>query len=575
MTLTLADSAGNATTTVSPTSPGILYAKVKDSSGNPAPNNVVTFATTDTTGGFNPPSGSALTDATGTAQIAVLAGSAVGAYTVTASIVGTGSSTVSQGSTVGVVAATSVNLGYSVNVANLATTSLGSIKFVGAEPTNIALKGTGGVGRQEFSTLTFQVFDQTGHPVQRTQVNFTLNTTVGGLSLTPQTALTDVAGKAATVVSAGTMPTPIVIVTASVPNTGITTVSNVLVVSTGLAVNRRVSISATIGNFEGWDFDACDDKVPTVWMAMGDHFGNPVPDGTAASFSASHGFIGASCLSGVVANAANGSATSPPGQSTNSMVSGKAGLCGVQYCSAGERPRIRVNGLDLKGRAVVLGYVRGEEDFLDANGNNVCDNCGGTSGPEFNSSHDLSPDIFRDDSEDGRWSPNEPCIGPNANGTCSTPPDRMYNGVLASPKIPDAVQTTYLGRPYVAIWSGSHPYFTVAQGCAGFSPPGSGTTLLHVRIVDVNGNPMPAGTKVVFTGESILPGSVTSFAVPNYLPGLSQTFVGQPIMNGRTDQIQIEEYDVPVNCSASGSGLVVVTVTTPRGIATSLTVSVS
>ena len=32
---------------------------------------------------------------------------------------------------------------------------------MGADTTNIALKGTGGAGRQEFSTLTFQVFDQT------------------------------------------------------------------------------------------------------------------------------------------------------------------------------------------------------------------------------------------------------------------------------------------------------------------------------------------------------------------------------------------------------------------------------
>ena len=580
VTLTLVDSAGVSTTTVSPTSPGVVEAKVRDTNGNPAPNIAVTFTTSDKTGGFNPTSGSALTDPTGVARITLLAGSSVGAFTLTASVEGT--STGTGGSATGVVSAGSVNLGYAVNAPNLPVTNAGSIKFVGAEPTNIALKGTGGIGRQEFSTLTFQVFDQTGHPMQRAQVNFTLSTTVGGLSLNPSSALTDAGGKAATVVSAGTMPTPIVIVTASVPNTGITTVSNVLVVSTGLAVDRRVSISTTIGNFEGWDFDSCDDKVPTVSMAAGDHFGNPVPDGTATNFTASHGFIGASCLTGAVADAGSGSGTTPPGQATNSAIGGIAGVCGVKYCSAGERPLLRVNGVDLKGRAVVLGYLRGEEDFLDANGNNVCDNCQAY-GTEFFAAdpndptrkYDLSPDIYRDDDESRHWDPNEPCIGPNANGQCSTPSDGVYNGVLANPKIPNAQQTTYLGRPYIAIWSGSNAVIKPTQmaACANFSPPGSGTDVVHVRIVDRNGNPMPAGTTVKFSGTPIVSGAITNYVVPNYLPALGQTFVGQPMIDPFIPQIRIEEYDVPISCATATNGLVTITVTTPRGIVTTATVS--
>jgi protocatechuate 3,4-dioxygenase beta subunit len=331
ITLSLTDVSGNPTNTISPTSPGIVRALVRDTNGNPAPNVAVTFTTSDTTGGFSPASGSALTDSNGVAQVTLLAGTVAGAFTVTATTAGTTSGTVitigPNGTIiVSTVTAGQATLGYAVNVPNLPASSLGSIKFIGATTTNIALKGTGGAGRQEFSTLTFQVFDQTGHPVAGTQVNFTLNTTVGGLSLTPQTALTGANGMVSTVVSAGTQPTPFVIVTASIPNTGITTVSNVLVISTGLAINRRISVSTSIGNFEGLDFDLCPmsqgTSVPIVSMSLADHFGNPVPDGSSVSFTAEYGSIGASCLTGAVV-------TTPPGQTTNSAVSGIPGACSV------------------------------------------------------------------------------------------------------------------------------------------------------------------------------------------------------------------------------------------------------
>jgi protocatechuate 3,4-dioxygenase beta subunit len=563
ITLTLTDTAGNPTNTISPTSPGIVQALVRDSNGKPAPNIAVSFTTTDKTGGFSPPSGTALTDSNGVARVTLLAGTVAGAFTVTASTAGTSTGTIitigPNGTIiVSTVTAGSASLGYAVNVPNLPASALGSIKFVGADTTNIALKGTGGAGRQEFSTLTFQVFDQTGHPVQGTQVNFTLNTAVGGLSLVPQSALTDASGLVSTVVSAGTVPTPFVIVTASIPNSGITTVSSVLVVSTGLPVNARISVSTAIGNFEGWDFDgpagpACtgSPSQTCVTMSTADHFGNPPPDGTAVNFTAAYGGIGASCVTGAVI-------ATPTGQTTDSRVSGVSGACSVAYWSLGNRPP--------GGRSVVMGFLRGEEDFFDANGNNVCDNCGNIFGPEFKPANDLSPDIFRDDNENLLWTPGEPCIGPNTNGLCSTPADGLYNGVLANPKIPNAQQTTYLGRSYVAIWSGSNAFIsTNGNVCAPFSPGGSGTAILHVRIVDLNGNPMPAGTTIVFSGPAIAPGAFTTFTVRNYVIGIGQHFGTGP------GDVVIEEYDIPVVCTGMGS-FVNVVVTTPRGVVTRVTI---
>src|SRR6266540_5148789 len=137
ITLTLTDIAGNATNTISPTSPGIVRALVRDTNGNPAPNVAVTFTTSDTTGGFNPPSGSALTDSNGVAQVTILAGTVAGAFTITASTAGTTSGTVitiGPGGTiiVSTVTAGTATLGYAVNTPNLPATALGSIKFVGA-----------------------------------------------------------------------------------------------------------------------------------------------------------------------------------------------------------------------------------------------------------------------------------------------------------------------------------------------------------------------------------------------------------------------------------------------------------
>src|SRR6185369_6784631 len=69
------------------------------------------------------------------------------------------------------VGATSVTT--SVNVAGAAATS---ISFVSATPTRIALKGTGGVGRTETSTVLFKVLDLNGQPKAGQAVDFTLNT---------------------------------------------------------------------------------------------------------------------------------------------------------------------------------------------------------------------------------------------------------------------------------------------------------------------------------------------------------------------------------------------------------------
>jgi hypothetical protein len=86
--LTLTDKAGALATQVSPENVGTLQAVVKDGSGAGVANTAVTFTSTDKTGVFIPTSGTALTDATGLAQVKLPAGTQAGGFTVTASAVG-------------------------------------------------------------------------------------------------------------------------------------------------------------------------------------------------------------------------------------------------------------------------------------------------------------------------------------------------------------------------------------------------------------------------------------------------------------------------------------------------------
>ncbi len=433
--------------------------------------------------------------------------------------------------------------------------SAGSIKFVSADTTNIALKGTGGFGRQEFSTLTFQVFDNTGHALAGKLVNFVFAdknsnaaTTVGGLTLNPGSATTAADGTVTTLVSAGTIPTSVRVVASidgSSPLT--TTLSNILVISTGVPDQKHFSLSTQTGNCEGKDFDQ---TCSILTATLGDHFGNPAPDGTAVNFTTGAGVIDASCVTGALPSAG----ATPTGQTSNSKVGPGSGTCSVLLRSSGLRTQ--------NGRVTVLAYALGEEDFVDNNGNNVFD-----TGDTFT---DKSPDIFRNDDEsgvtganpNGTWTAGEPCIGPN-NGTCGTAGDGQYNGMLRVPQVPSA-QTLYVSNQLVQIFSGSYANISFNPSAL-VCPAGSAVDLL-VTVTDEIGNVMPAGTTIAFStvfgpgvdAATVLPASVK---VNNVVLA-----VGEPLL--------IPTYRVAVGCSGA-SGKLVVTVTTPNKIETTASLRIN
>lgn len=421
--------------------------------------------------------------------------------------------------------------------------SVGSIRFVSADTTNISLRGTGGFGRQEYSTLKFQVSDQTGNKVAGKMVDFLFSDsnavqTVGGLTLNPASATSAADGTVTTLVTAGTIPTSVrVVATIHGSSPLITTLSDVLIVSTGVADQKHFSLSTEIGNCEGWNFDQ---DCSIVTAMLGDHFGNPVPDGTAVNFTAEGGLVDASCVTGSMPPPG----ATPLGQTTNSKVGPGSGSCSVLLRASNPRPA--------NARVTVLAYAMGEEDFVDVNGNNAFD-----TGDTFT---DKSPDIFRDDNESFVWNAGESCIGPNSNNACSTAGDAQYNGVLRIPQTPSA-QTLYVSNQLVQIFSGS--YASITFNPAAPACPASGVVDIQVTVRDENGNIMPAGSTLVFS-TLFSPGvcdlcSVTpsSARVNNIVLAVGEQLVVPPV---------VPTYTVSAQCVPASGGKFFTTVTTPRGI---------
>ncbi|MDE1947217.1 MAG: Ig-like domain-containing protein [Burkholderiales bacterium] len=469
---------------------------------------------------------------------------------------------------------------------NVLPAAVGSIGFVSASTTNIALQGTGGFGRQEFSTLTFKVFDKTGNPVSNSSVDFAFSDTgsaqtVGGLMLNPAVATSAADGSVTTLVTAGTIPTSARVV-ASIAGSQplITTLSNVLVISTGVPDEAHFSLATATGNCEGRDIDQ---TCSFVTATLGDHFGNPVPDGTAVNFTTSGGVIDASCVTGSLPPAG----ATPSGQTTDSKVGPGSGTCTVTLRASSPRPS--------SGLVTVLAYAQGEETFIDSNGNNMFDAttlaCNQAIGhpdgmpycndPGFLSSlsagllppdvfYDLSPDIFRDDNQDAQWNPGEPCIGPVDPSGCSAPGDGQYNGVLRIPQLPSP-QTLYVSADLVQIFSGSHA--TINFSPASLTCAAGGTADALMTVVDVpltdaagnliapGGNIMPFGTKIAFSaifGASSATATPASYTVGNVVLGISAAAPHLLKPAGI--------YPVSIACPTTlGSGVLNVDVTTPSG----------
>ncbi|MEW6989936.1 Ig-like domain-containing protein [Colwelliaceae bacterium 6441] len=225
---------------------------------------------------------------------------------------------------------------------NISSEQLGSIEFVSAKPTTIVIQGSGG---QETSTLTFLVKSALGNVLAQQNVEFSLDSSVGGISLSRTSGFTNSQGLITTQVSAGTVPTVVrVTAKASMEVNGETvtvqTQSNELSVNTGLPEQASMTIAATVLNPEASTIG--EESVIRVWLA--DSFNNPVPDGTTVNFTTEGGNIGSSCYT-------------------------VSGNCAVTWKAT--EPYL------LDHRSTILATTIGHETFFDSNGDNVFDDSDG------------------------------------------------------------------------------------------------------------------------------------------------------------------------------------------------------
>ena len=273
--------------------------------------------------------------------------------------------------------------------ATIAPASAGSIQFTSASSSLIALQGTGNTsGLPESSDIIFTVVDGGGNFTANEWVDFTLDSSVGGITLTSATGQTDALGQVTATVQSGTVATSVrVTATVQLDPTLITT-SSAIVIATGPPDQDSMSLSASVLNPRGWNWDGTD---VTLTARLADRFNNKIQDGTAILFTTELGSIVGSCTT-------------------------TDGSCFTTWTS--QSPRTSLTDLSDLGRTTIIATVEGEESFIDVDGNGVF-----SDGDIFT---DL-PEAYRDDDESGTYDSGETFTDFDSGGTWNNI-SGTYNG---------------------------------------------------------------------------------------------------------------------------------------------------
>lgn len=371
--------------------------------------------------------------------------------------------------------------------------NIGAIQFVGTSVSgsSIVLKGSGGQGRSEAAQITFKVVDQHGNGLAGVDVDFTATTFTGGLTVSPTRATTDAAGQVRTMVSSGTIPTPVRVSAEATRNgTKISGISDTLTISTGLPIQKFMSMSAERYNIEGLDYD---NETTDVTVLLADQYGNPVSDNTAVNFVTEGGAVGSSQQGACVT---------------------KDGGCTVSLRSQAFRPN--------NGRVTVLAYLQGIESFTDTNGDGqytcssnpnfrpLVDSCPAADGEPFSDMADAyldtgaaTPQAGLPGTFDGSFNPepgredrsfpfNRPFDAVTPNGSWGLNYIRSSIEVVFSGSRANLVRQVCSGST-CRDWTAADGDAAVIQGLAGAS---CAPQPLAFRLFDANNNPMPSGTSV-------------------------------------------------------------------------------
>ncbi|VXC07803.1 hypothetical protein [Massilia sp. 9I] len=432
-------------------------------------------------------------------------------------------------------------IGIDVDPANI-----GAIQFTGSSVTgsSIVLKGSGGQGRQEAAQISFKVVDQQGTGLAGVDVSFSATTNTGGLTVSPTRATTDAAGNVSTTVSSGTIPTPVrVNAEASRNGVRLTGLSDTLTISTGLPIQKAMSMSAAKYNIEGLEYD---NEATGITVLMADQYGNPVSDNTAINFVTEGGAIGTSAQGGCLT---------------------KDGGCSASLRSQAFRP--------LDGRVTVLAYAQGIENFVDVNGDGQYSCSGYTGTTPYRPLVDVCPsggEPFPTASMGQSGDMGDPFLDVDADGVYDGTKGDLpfpYNSTSYKKDGDGKWGLNYIRRSFEIVFSGSHPRlirqfwtgsawrdWTTADGdpleLKGISGSTCTDVELRFRLTDVNNNPMPADTAVATA-------DLTNVTVSSMSPSTV------PSTNAVGGTIHAVNVKPNASCAAGNVG---VRISTPRGIIT-------
>jgi len=465
--------------------------------GTPATNTPVQVTFSASCGAVSP--ATVITDGTGKASASYTANSA--------SIPGCAGAN----ATISATAAGATTLNGTVNVqASQAT----NIQFVSAAPQLIYL--TGSVGATQ-SQVSFKLVDSSGNPLQNQSLQLSLTNTGTGVSFgtvgntAPLTLTSNSLGVVSVPVFSGSIPTSLQVNATLVSNTSVNARSNILTVASGVPVQKAASLAVEKLSIEGFDTDG---QTTNVTMFLADRQGNPVPVGTSVNFVSSSGvMVPASCT--VPAR--------PDGTSSSA--------CAVTIRSQGTRP----TGTGLAGKVAILAYTPGEEDFIDANSNNIYDG-----GETFS---DLG-NAYRSDNLDQVFDAGEFSVPRAGSSTCTGGTNGRPNtcdGVWGANDV--RVQST------VIFATGSAKFPAVNPSPLPIATP-------DFALGDLNDNSMPTGTTIVVVGRA---GSTAGSCAATFTPAIVPNTLSKTQVFIRPDPTCVV------------GDFVDVTITTPNGVVTSHT----
>jgi hypothetical protein len=332
-----------------------------------------------------------------------------------------------------------------------------------------------------------------------------------------------------TVVQSGTVATT-VRVTATEQETLISTQSSGLTISTGIPHQNAFSISLGTDDAPGCHTPTYnrDGVIVPVTVRLSDRFQNPVPNGTAISFTTEGGQIEPAC------STVNGS-------------------CSVNWTSSDPRPGVLPDDVagQTGGRVTIVATAIGEESFVDRDGDFVYD------------ADEVFGDLeerFRDDNENGTFDIGTDAffLDFNKSGTHDAA-SGSFNGLLCSSGCDDENPTLAISAQAILVM-GTDALDMDPSVNPLVIAPGS-TETIAIAVTDTNGNYPPAGTEIEATETT------------------NGSLVGKKLWTvpencGAPPQPYYATFDVEAD-EESSTGTLFIGGTTPSGLTTVLRVTVN